>query len=101
MTEDLWGDDSMDYVAQPVSVNCVKCHQHGERNVAYCGSEQRRTEDHWDSYGSSPQETHNFLWWTFTRKHQDTRKPCKVEGEHFHLYCQHCQFRWTEPLPTA
>ena len=96
--DDIFSEDAMDYVAQPGAVNCAKCRQHGERNVAYCGPEQRRQEDYWDGYGANPTVTRRFLLWHIKRRPTEDRKPCKVEGEHFHLWCQHCQFKWTEPL---
>jgi hypothetical protein len=69
------GGDAMEYNSQPYSVNCEKCRQPGERIIVYCGPDQRNLN------------------------YDD--QPCQLDGEHFHLYCTHCQFKWIEPLPDA
>jgi hypothetical protein len=94
MTFDSDGD-AMEYNSQPYSVNCEKCCQPGERMIAYCGPEQRN-----QNYDVPVARTRRFGRILWKPKSQDSRE-CPLDGEHFHLYCTHCQFKWTEPLPDA
>ncbi len=102
-TDEIWdNEDAMEFKGVQVSLTCVKCRQTGERVVQYCGPTQRA----WNYEDVPTPATANrirfgrFIW-RAKEKNSDT-KQCQLDGEHFHLHCQYCQFKWTEPLtPTT
>ncbi len=102
-TDEIWdgdGEDAMTFNGQQVAVTCVKCRQVGERLPQYCGPQQRFHD--YDAVPDPAIRVRRFgrLFYRPKGKPKDDR--CKMSGEHFHLHCQHCQFKWTEPLaPTA
>ncbi len=96
---DIWdSEDAMEFKGQQVAVTCSKCHQTGERVQQYCGPNQRA----WNYDDIPTPVTVNrirfgrFIWRAKDDSH-DT-KQCQLDGEHFHMHCQHCQYKWTEPL---
>ncbi len=98
-TDEIWdgdGEDAMQYNGVQVALTCVKCRQTGERLVLYCGPEQRAF-----NYDDVPtphvpaRRWGRFIW---KAKQPKLDQQCKLDGEHFHLHCTHCQYKWTEPL---
>ncbi len=96
-TDEVWADseDAMEYSGQQVAVTCEKCRQVGERLPQYCGPKQR-----FHDYDAVPEPIQVLrfgrLFYKPKGKSDDNR--CKLEGEHFHLHCTHCQFKWIDPL---
>lgn len=100
-TDEMWdgnGEDAMTYNGQQVALTCVKCRQTGERIVVYCGPTQRA----WN-YDDVPSPAAGnrirfgrFIW--RAKEQSLENKQCQLDGEHFHLHCTHCQYKWIEPL---
>lgn len=100
-TTEIWdgdGEDAMTFNGQQVALTCVKCRQTGERIVAYCGPTQR-TYNYEDVPSPTTANRIRFgrFIWRGKDKDGDT-KQCQMDGEHFHLHCTHCQYKWTESL---
>ncbi len=95
----IWdSEDAMEYKGNSVAVTCGKCHQTGERVQQYCGPDQRA----WNYDDVPATATANrirfgrFIW--RAKETSTNNKQCQLDGEHFHLHCQHCQYKWTEPM---
>ena len=69
-----WGD-AFQYAPIGQIVTCAKCGFQQERNLAYCAPDQP-----WQD-------------WQLSEK-----KLCEVKEEHFHSWCERCQYRWITPL---
>lgn len=95
--EDIWSGDEMEFKGVQVSLTCVKCHQTGERILGYCGPEQRAWNYEDVPTPHVPARRWGRLIWKAKQK-VDPTKQCQLDGEHFHLHCTHCQYKWTEPL---
>lgn len=93
-------DDTMEAHFNEVAVKCVKCNQHGERSNSFCGPGQRYDDGWWENpLGPGKASAYIRLFgWSLRHDKSEHTRYCQIAGEHFHLSCQHCRYRWTEPI---
>jgi hypothetical protein len=102
-TDEIWdgdSEDAMTFNGVQVAVTCRKCRQTGERIVAYCGPTQRAWN--YDDVPPTPATVNRIRFGRFiwrAKEKDSSNRQCQMSGEHFHLHCTHCQFKWTEALP--
>ena len=95
-TDINFSDDAMDWTANPVAVTCAKCLRPGERNLFYCGPDQRRRTDEWGypvnrgrrRISITERIVRRLLGSPVPLQDRFVAEDCSLPGEHFH--CPTC-----------